>query len=97
MKLTTTTLVAALAAMLVSGVAMAQPVEHHTVLTGKIVSVLAVGTPVHAGDTLVTVETLAGPMAASKAIMDGRVTAVDVQSGDMVQRGQVVATVEESK
>lgn len=73
---------------------MAQPVEHNTVLTGKVTSVLPVGSPVAEGDTLVTVETLAGPMAASKATVSGVVTSVNVAVGTNVQRGQAVAVVE---
>ena len=86
---------ATLAAMAVAtGIVMAEPVEHHTVLTGKVASVLPVGTSVKEGETLVTVETLAGPMAAAKSIVNGTVTAVSVQAGQDVKRGQVVITVD---
>lgn len=90
-KITATTLaVTAMAA----GAAMATPIEHHTVLSGPVAFVLPVGTQVVAGDTLMTVETLAGPMAASKAVVNGTVTAVSVQAGTPVTRGQVVVTVD---
>lgn len=86
----------ALAAISALGVAtvMAAPIEHHTVLTGKVSTVVAIGTPVTEGQTLITVETLAGPMAASKAVVNGIVIAVNVTTGTDVTRGQVVATVD---
>ena len=86
----------ALAAISALGVAtvMAAPIEHHAVLTGKVSTVVAIGTPVTKGQTLITVETLAGPMAASKAVVNGIVTAVNVTTGTDVTRGQVVATVD---
>ena len=87
---------ALIATSLVSGLAVAETVEHHTVLTGTIATVVPVGTAVQAGDTLVTVETLAGPMAASKAIVNGRVIATSVAAGDTVKRGQVVVSIEEN-
>ena len=86
----------ALAAISALGAAtvMAAPIEHYTVLTGKVSTVVAIGTPVTKGQTLITVETLAGPMAASKAVVNGIVTAVNVTTGTDVTRGQVVATVD---
>jgi len=43
---------------------------------------------------LVTVETLAGPMAAAKSTVTGTVTAVNVTVGSDVSRDQIVVTVE---
>lgn len=73
---------------------VAAPVAHMSVLTGKVSTVVPVGTAVETGQTLVTVETLAGPMAASKATVNGVVTKVDVQPGTDIARGQTVVIVE---
>jgi len=74
--------------------AMAAPVSYQSVLTGKVASVVNVGAPVTEGQTLVTVETLAGPMAAAKSTVTGTVSAVNVTVGSDVSRDQVVVTVE---
>ena len=81
---------AALGILSVSSV-MAAPVSYQSVLTGKVASV---GTSVTEGQTLVTVETLAGPMAAAKSTVTGTVTAVNVTVGSDVSRDQIVVTVE---
>lgn len=73
---------------------MAAPVSYQSVLTGKVAAVVAVGSPVTEGQTLVTVETLAGPMAAAKSTVNGTVSAVNVTVGSDVSRDQVVVTVE---
>ena len=54
---------------------MAAPVSYQSVLTGKVASTVSVGSAVTEGQTLVTVETLAGPMAAAKSTVTGTVTA----------------------
>lgn len=89
----------AMAAMLVGAVGASQAgdVQHQSVLNGKVVTVIAVGTPVQEGASLMTVETLAGPMTASRATVAGVVTAVEVQPGQTVQRGQDVAIVDTDK
>lgn len=86
----------ALAALTALGITsvMAAPVSYQSVLTGKVASTVAVGTSVTVGQTLVTVETLAGPMAAAKSTVNGTVTAVDVTVGSDISRDQVVVTVE---
>ncbi|MFR0671500.1 MAG: biotin/lipoyl-containing protein [Veillonella parvula] len=85
---------AALGILSVSSV-MAAPVSYQSVLTGKVASTVSVGTSVTEGQTLVTVETLAGPMAAAKsATVTGTVTAVNVTVGSDVSRDQIVVTVE---
>ncbi len=68
-------------------------VSQTSVLTGKTLSVVAVGTAVKEGDTLVTVQSLTGPIAAARATVDGVVKSVSVQAGDAVKPGQVVAVV----
>ncbi len=82
----------ALAALGVLGVTsvMAAPVSYQSVLTGKVASVVSVGSPVTEGQTLVTVETLAGPMAAAKSTVNGTVSAVNVTVGSDVSRDQIV-------
>ena len=74
--------------------ASAAPVAHTTVLTGKVTSIVAKGAQVAEGDALVTVETLTGPMAASRATVSGIVTEVDVTPGMEIARGQQVAVVD---
>ena len=66
---------------------MAAPVSYQSVLTGKVASTVSVG-------SAVTVETLAGPMAAAKSTVTGTVTAVNVTVGSDVSRDQIVVTVE---
>ena len=84
---------AALGILSVSSV-MAAPVSYQSVLTGKVASTVSVGTSVTEGQTLVTVETLAGPMAAAKSTVTGTVTAVNVTVGSGGSRDQIVVTVE---
>lgn len=86
---------AALGILSVSSVMAAPaPVSYQSVLTGKVASTVSVGTSVTEGQTLVTVETLAGPMAAAKSTVTGTVTAVNVTVGSDVSRDQIVVTVE---
>ena len=73
---------AALGILSVSSV-MAAPVSYQSVLTGKVASTVSVGASVTEGQTLVTVETLAGT-----------VSAVNVTVGSDVSRDQIVVTVE---
>ena len=80
---------AALGILSVSSV-MAAPVSYQSVLTGKVASTVSVGTSVTEGQTLVTVETLAGPI----STVTGTVTAVNVTVGSDVFRDQIVVTVE---
>ena len=84
---------AALTALSVTSV-MAAPVSYQSVLTGKVASTVSVGASVTEGQTLVTVETLAGPMAAAKSTVTGTVSAVNVTVGSDVSRDQIVVTVE---
>lgn len=77
-----------------ASVASAANVNQETVLTGKVVSAVSVGTSVQEGDTLVTVQTITGPMVAARSNVDGVVTQVNVKANDSIQRGQVVAVVD---
>lgn len=88
----------ALAALLAAGVwyAEAADVGQKSVLSGKVLSVAAVGTAVKEGDVLVTVETLAGAVPAVKATANGVVKEVKVHEGDMVNN-QTVAVVLETQ
>ena len=83
------------AVMMVGAVftASAANVDQSSVLTGKVVSTVAVGTLVKQGDVLVSVQSLTGPMPAARATVDGVVSAVNVQEGDQVKQAQVVAVV----
>lgn len=73
----------------------AADVSYETVLSGNVVSVSSAGTPVKAGDVLMTVQSLAGPMPAVRANTDGIVKNVLVYPGTQVQQGTVVLVVEE--
>jgi biotin carboxyl carrier protein len=53
-----------------------------------------VGTPVKEGDVLATVNSLAGPMAAVRATVDGIVKTVMVKVGEQVQQGTIVVVLE---
>ena len=84
---------ALLAAFLVTSTAEAAPVSHETVLSGEVVSVVSVGTSVKEGDPLLTVQTLGGPMVASRATVNGVVQTVSVEPGATVERGQIITVI----
>lgn len=84
---------ALLAAFLVTSTAEAAPVNHETVLSGEVVSVVSVGTSVKEGDPLLTVQTLGGPMVASRATVNGVVQTVSVEPGATVERGQIITVI----
>lgn len=72
-------------------------VDQIGVLSGKVISVVALGTPVHEGDILVKVETLTGPVTAARATATGTVAEVLVKPGDTIKIGDVVARIREGK
>ena len=82
-----------LVALLVTATAEAAPVNHETVLSGEVVSVVSVGTSVKEGDPLLTVQTLGGPMVASRATVNGVVQTVSVEPGASVERGQIITVI----
>ena len=86
----------ALAALTALGITsvMAAPVSYQSVLTGKVASTVTVGSSVTEGQTLVTVETLAGPMAAANYKVYFFLTACNGTVGSDISRDQVVVTVE---
>lgn len=73
---------------------MAADVSYTSVLSGKVDSVVPVGTTVAEGDVLLTVESLAGPMPAARANSSGTVKSVTIQPGSAVTQGTVVVVVE---
>ena len=73
---------------------MAADVSYTSVLSGKVDSVVPVGTAVAEGDVLLTVESLAGPMPAARANSSGTVKSVTIQPGSAVTQGTVVVVVE---
>lgn len=75
--------------------ALAAPVPYTSVLGGTVTAVVSVGTPVREGDVLLSVDSLAGPMAAARADHDGTVQEVRVQTGATVAAGAVVVIVDE--
>lgn len=84
---------AVLAGLLMVGTVEAAPVNHETVLSGDVVTVVPVGTAVKEGDPLLTVQTLGGPMVASRATVNGVVESVSVAPGAIVARGQIITIV----
>lgn len=74
--------------------ALAASISYPSVLGGTVAAVVPVGTVVHEGDVLVTVQSLAGPMAAARAKQSGVVQATQVAPGDTIQQGAVVVIVE---
>lgn len=75
--------------------ALAADVPYTAVIGGTVTSVVSVGTDVHEGDVLLTVNSLAGPMAAARANSSGTVKEVKVSTGGTVAQGTVVVVVEE--
>lgn len=73
--------------------ASAASVNQESVLTGKVVSTVGVGTVVKQGDVLVSIQSLTGPMPAARATVDGVVSSVAVHEGDQIKQAQVVAVV----
>lgn len=74
--------------------AFAAAISYPSVLNGTVEAVVPVGAVVHEGDALVTVQSLAGPMAAVRAKESGVVQAVHTAPGDTVEQGSVVVVVE---
>ena len=72
-------------------------VDQIGVLSGKVISVLSPGTPVHEGDILVKVDTLTGPVTAARASTSGVVAEVLVKPGDVVKIGDVVVRIRQGK
>lgn len=93
MKKKVLTLAAMVAALAASSV-MAADVSYTSVLSGKVDSVVPVGTTVAEGDVLLTAESLAGPMPAARANSSGTVKSVTIQPGSAVTQGTVVVVVE---
>lgn len=74
--------------------AKAAEVPAASVLSGNVATVAGIGTTVKEGDVLATVNSLAGPIAAVRATVDGIVKTVLVQAGEKVQQGTVVIVLE---
>ncbi len=72
-------------------------VDQIGVLSGKVIYLLAPGTPVREGDILVKVDTLAGSATAARATRTGVIAEVLVQPGDIIKIGDVVARIREGK
>ncbi|WP_295789182.1 biotin-requiring enzyme [uncultured Veillonella sp.] len=90
------TLMTMLATVMMAGfvfTASAAAVNQESVLTGKVVSTVAVGSAVKQGDVLVSIQSLTGPMPAARATVDGVVSSVSVHEGDQIKQAQVVAVV----
>lgn len=84
---------AILASVAVAGAVWAAPVTQGTVLGGTVVEVIAPGTAVKEGDILLKVNTIGGPMVASRATVSGVVGSVSVSKGSNVEVGQHIAVI----
>lgn len=74
-----------------------QSVDHRSVLSGHVLSVVNPGTTVQEGAVLVIVGTLTGPIPAARATTDGVVKEVLVRPGDIIRQGDLVVRVEPRK
>ena len=74
--------------------AAAQTLDHRSVLSGNVLSVVTTGAVVKEGTVLVMVGTLTGPVPAARATADGVVTEVFVKPGDNIRQGDLVARIE---
>lgn len=71
-------------------------IEQKTVVAGKVSQTIAVGTVVKSGDALISISTLTGTAPACRATVNGTVSQVLVNVGDIVTSGQVVVYIEEA-
>lgn len=69
-------------------------VDHRSVLSGHVLSVVNPGTTVQEGTVLVVVGTLTGPIPAARATTDGVVKEVLVKPGDIIRQGDLVVRIE---
>jgi biotin carboxyl carrier protein len=69
-------------------------VDHRSVLSGHVLSVVNPGTAVQEGTVLVVVGTLTGPIPAARATTDGIVKEVLVSPGDIIRQGDLVVRIE---
>ncbi|WP_110954129.1 HlyD family secretion protein [Anaerosinus massiliensis] len=69
-------------------------IEQRSVLSGEVVSTIAVGTTVSEGTELVRVTTLAGSATAARATTAGIIREITVQKGSKINSGDVVARIE---
>jgi biotin carboxyl carrier protein len=74
--------------------AAGQTVDHRSVLSGHVLSVVNPGTAVQEGTVLVVVGTLTGPIPAARATTDGVVKEVLVKPGDIIRQGDLVVRIE---
>ena len=72
-------------------------VEHRSVLSGHVLSVVNPGAAVQEGTVLVVVGTLTGPVPAARATTDGVVKEVLVKPGDIIRQGDLVVRIESSQ
>ena len=74
-------------------------VDQKGVLAGQVLAdgLTVAGADVHEGDTLVLVDTIAGPVPAVRANIDGQVKEVLVKPGDMIKVGDVLVRIEPAR
>jgi len=91
---------ATIAVFLIAGsllVTASAAVDQVGVLSGPVTDVVTSGIAVREGDTLVRVNTLAGPVPAARATTSGVVAEVLVKPGDSIKIGDVVARINTGK
>ena len=72
--------------------AMLQPFEAKSPITGKLVSILPVGSEVHAGSLLARIRDSSGNVQEFRAAVDGKIASVALKEGDSVSAGQTIAS-----
>jgi len=72
-------------------------IDQTATIAGTVTSVVALNTTVGEGDTLVTVGTMTGPVAAARATQSGVVKAVLVAPGTSIKVNDVVARIQVGK
>ena len=95
-----TIIIAITAIFLIAGsllVMASAAVDQVGVLSGPVTDVVASGTTVREGDTLVRVNTLTGPVPAARATTSGVVAEVLVKTGDSIKIGDIVARITTGK
>lgn len=68
--------------------------EQHSVLSGRVISTVQIGTAVSEGSELVKVSTLAGSATAARATTKGIVREVLVSVGSEIKSGDIVVRIE---
>jgi len=72
--------------------AMLQPFEAKSPIAGTLVSILPVGSEVHAGSLLARIRDASGNIQEFRAAVDGKIASVAIKEGDSVSAGQTIGS-----